>query len=314
MSVPAYNYLTGDAQIALTEFNLRYDAALTEAAIDESILRLGVWEPRRMLRGKYPLPINSIQFRAFEGDMVYSDLYAESVEIIPTPYSAGVEVDADEVEDPRWLGWGRMPEAFATSAMAQPLALLAAVLETPGNSFDGVGFFATNHKVNSKDSTILSHKGANTWSNYGAALTLTGPNFNSAMAYLPDIPTSQGHPKGLRAAHMIVPPVLEQTAKAILNGLIVMDDSGTAGISNINYQAVEVHVLPWLTSAAAWYLLPAMPENTPAWVVSAEPPPALLIKDKTSDLYKDHNRVSIGARRGASAKMLLPHGICKFGA
>jgi phage major head subunit gpT-like protein len=112
--------------------------------------------------------------------------------------------------------------------------------------YDGVTFFATNHKVGKANVSNRS------------ALPLTAANFETALAQMQQMRNAAGRPMrlflgtGERAPLLVVGPTLRSTAESI-----VAMRTLAAGGDNPNYQKARLLVVPELSGASAnhWFLL-----------------------------------------------------------
>ena len=77
---------------------------------------------------------------------------------------------------------------------------------------------------------------------YASKQALDATNFNAAYAAMMNLKSDEGRPLGIRATHLVVPPTLRAQALEV-----VKSERNAAGATNINQNAVEILVTPWLT-------------------------------------------------------------------
>lgn len=76
----------------------------------------------------------------------------------------------------------------------------------------------------------------------GCRDALNADNFNAAYQKMCEMKADGGEPLGLRPTLLVVPPALRADAQTVVNAQF-----GTGGASNINFKAVEVLDVPWLS-------------------------------------------------------------------
>lgn len=141
------------------------------------------------------------------------------------------------------------------------------------NGYDGLTFFATNHKV-----------GKQTVSNRGN-VPLTAANFEAALANMQKMPNANGRPMRLflgtqgNAPLLVVGPDLRSTAEQI-----VLLPTLTGGAANPNYQKARVLVIPELSGAASayWFLLETSRAVKPL-ILQVRQEPRFISKDRPED-------------------------------
>lgn len=79
---------------------------------------------------------------------------------------------------------------------------------------------------------------------YGSKATLTSANFNSVYAAMMGFKSEHGRPLGIRPNLLVVGPSNRASALQVIKAEQVSD--GTTTVTNINREAVDVLVVPWL--------------------------------------------------------------------
>jgi hypothetical protein len=99
-------------------------------------------------------------------------------------------------------------------------------------------------------------------------LPLTVANLQTTMQLMASQVDVQGRPLGIRATHLVVPPMLEFTARAILTSTLVMQNAGTPLSNVIPQMGLQLHVDPMLPAIDVggnvndtWYLFADMADG-----------------------------------------------------
>jgi phage major head subunit gpT-like protein len=77
---------------------------------------------------------------------------------------------------------------------------------------------------------------------YGSKQDLDATNFNAALAAMQSMTGDNGKPLGIRPSLLVVPPTLRASALSLVRA-----ENDAAGATNINRDAVDVLVSPWLS-------------------------------------------------------------------
>lgn len=182
--------------------------------------------------------------RQWVGPRVVNDLQAYSYSLDMLPWEFTISVDRHDWEDhnlgvytPMFADMGRAAAKLADQR-------LTTIIQANGNGFDGVAMFAGTHPLNPagvQDNNL--------------ALALTETNYEAARAAMMAFSGEDGSPLGIIPNVLAVPPQLEGTGRRILNASIVMDATGTAGISNVMAGSASLMVVPeWANQPTRWYL------------------------------------------------------------
>lgn len=78
------------------------------------------------------------------------------------------------------------------------------------------------------------------------ALPLTIANLQTTMGLMSSQLDVQGRPLGIRVAHLVVPPALEFTARAILTSTVIYGNAGAPATNIIPQMGLQLHVDPLL--------------------------------------------------------------------
>lgn len=118
--------------------------------------------------------------------------------------------------------------------MRAPYKFVAKDQETDENTFMRKEFLYS--------SEVRLNAGYGLWQlAYGSKQTLDAAAFNAALAAMQGMKGDHGRPLGIRPRLLVVPPSLRATALSL-----VVAENDAAGATNINRNAVDVLVSPWL--------------------------------------------------------------------
>lgn len=188
------------------------------------------------------------------------------------PYEATVVVSRDDIEDDQLGIYKPQAEGAAYSAALWPDELVYKAVNEGFNSkcYDGQSFFSTAHPVGKKN---VSNKGTKKLSI--VSLEAAQKSYGAARTALREMKDEDGRPLNVNPNILLVPPALEDVAKALMTVERLED-----GKANIYKGTAEVVVVPWLTSSSAWFLLDCtkplkpfiyQPRKKPVFVSQTDP-------------------------------------------
>ena len=82
---------------------------------------------------------------------------------------------------------------------------------------------------------------------YGSKAALDGANFNAALEAMMALKSDEGRPLGIRPNLLVCGPSNRAEALQVLKADTIPSTAGTASQTNINKDAVDVLIVPWLT-------------------------------------------------------------------
>lgn len=344
MGASTFNLVSRDAGLALTEFSNAFAAAMALGDVDQWAARLGYVHTSQALRTKFPIPFSSAGYRKLEGEIKYRSLLEKSLEIIPEPWTDGVEAPAEKVEAPDFIGWSTEPAAMAREAQRHPNILAADVLiqnplldfyrvERPGGSVAStLHLFDDAHPYNLFKTGIGTFD--NDWENGDTVGGLTVPSEINAQlvrmlkVHFRGIKGPNGRSLGLRLSHILAPPAQEQTWLDFMRPSTVSIVQNAAGSENVAAAVQENRHTDFELVIADELIgeLPSDPDNTgdddvfyaiasmgriPPWMLSQQSAVERLVNDKFSDFYKRTLKVSVAHIFRAGAIGALPHAIVR---
>lgn len=311
MATP-FNYLSRDAQDALTEFSESFDGAL---AADEAVQwshNFGLYEQSRAIQTTYPVPVDAAGYVERKGNDPMRDLFEKSASIKPKEWTDGVKILAYKAEAPDFIGWAGAPERIAKESRRQPNLLVAELLASnPTLEFDGKALFAADHPVNIFKSSLGS------FSNLTTASAIDATMVKAVKLAFRQRKASNGRSMGLRWTHVLVPAAREEEAQDFFQSdaliLALENKAGTenvaaVGTNNRHKGTVQVVVCDELTSDDDLFALDASSGAYP-WILQDGGAPEEIRYDKTDALYKDSGMIGMKYVLLMGVAAMLPHAI-----
>jgi hypothetical protein len=326
------------SQRALEEFRLEFNATLASQPMPWSE-QLGVLLPSGGLKDTYPLSFYAIKYREKNAqNAAATNPNSADVTVSKRLWSAAAQAELIRIVrgDFAYIqAWGQNAAQMARARVNLRNHLITDLLEAGTSGYwgqtadqatgiDGQPFFSASHKVNPFDPKMKLH-GTATWSNYqaggGSAKPLSADNLTAMKAAMLLIPGPDGEEIGARATGMLVPTVLEESARLLLTVQdIILRDSGakdaSAGVRNEHYQSgferVWAPQLAGSGSTADYYLFSreTIGRGLPPWVLSEDASEEVRIWDESSDFYKNGSGfIKTESLVYANAALLYPHGI-----
>lgn len=311
MGIP-YQQVSGDAQIALTEFRRDFMMALAQGGVDAWASRLGTSSTSRALKTKYPVPVSAAGYDEFKGDMRYRSLYEKSIELVPKTWQDGIAELASVIEAPDFIGWPDQAEAMAMAAQSLPNEMVVDLLEagTSTTCWDGTSFFSDSHPYNIYDSSVGTFDNNDT----GGGSAFSSANVKAADIYFRGLKAPNGKNLGLRLTHVLVPPALFWEAQDVLTNaqtVLVIGNDFAAAENLLKGYALPVGANE-LTSTTAWYALALNKPGLRPWIVQTEGAPESIVLDKSSHLYQSTLKVGMSSILRGNAGLAMPHCIKRY--
>lgn len=325
----AFGSLPRTSQSALTEYSDAFKAALVLADVEDWATVLGFASTSNAIKSVYPLPIYAAGYQEFEGEVKYRSLYGRMLTMRGKQWQDGVTEKKAVIEADDFMGWGEQPAAMALEAKRLPNQIVADMLAL--NTFAGPALdlyrdldnsaadvvknlFATDHLNNVLDSNY------GTFNNIKTASALDDAMLVAAKAHFRSIKGPNGKPLGLRMTHLLVPAALEQQARDLLESDILVQavmnvagdqNVGGVGVPNRHKGTVTLIVSDELTSDTRVYPLALNKPGLKPWIVQTSGAPLELVKDESSDYYKDTLKVSFAHVIDANAGAAFPQPILR---
>lgn len=330
----------------LTEFSDAFRASLVLADPETWASKFGIVESSNAPLIKYPIPLDAPGFKEFKGEMKYRRLYERALSMYMKTFQDGVEEVASIVEGNQFSGWGDAPgnmsRAWAEQDCVLAAEMLVGGLDANGDPINAAGplldyyadvdsravstkrLFAVDHLCNPLD------LGAGTFDNTMVTTPgeiLSGQFFEDADNRFAQVNGFNGRPLGLRLVSALVdsrertlfkralePDTLLETVNAV-GARNATGDVVAAAVRNNMYKYVtyEPASLHRVGSTKYFYVFGARKDGSipPPWVIQKQSTPEEIIRDKSSDYYKETNKISIGYRGEANVAAALPHAIIR---
>lgn len=244
-------------------------------------------------KNKYPILSKVPGLRRWLGERVWHSFSRFAMELVNEDFEDGIEVDVNDIEDDQLGGygdaWGQL--GFQAKLWPQDLALEKLAAGETEESWDGQGFFDTDHPVNPDNAAL------GTYSNLKTASALTSDNYEARRAEFSQILGPDGRPIAVRPKCLVVPTQLEGKAKRIVEAETV-----SGGDTNVNKGTTQVITVPQFTDATSWYLMGDLGKLKPLLFQLRKAPytQALDRADSANVIEKRKARFGIHAR-GAAA-------------
>ena len=184
------------------------------------------------------------QMREFGAERIPKGLSDFGFSIINKEFESSIRVKRTALEDDQTGQIRIRVEAMADKAAKYKDRLVFGLLELGISSacYDGANFFSASH----------SEGLSGTQSNY-ATVALSAAQYGVVRAAMMQFKDDSGDLCGITPSHLVVPPALEATARAILNADFISD--GTTTVSNVWKGSAQLIVVPYLTDTNDWYLM-----------------------------------------------------------
>jgi hypothetical protein len=311
-------FVSRDAVAFLREFSTEFDQALALGEVQVWAKGLGrcvLVHTSKAIKTTYPIPVSAAGYVERKGDDKMRQLFEKSLDMSPREWTDGVKEKARIIEAPDFIGWAGEPARIAQEEQRMPNTLLAELLESnpvldfyKGTAHSAKTLFHDSHPCN-------IFEGADTFDNDRGSHATWSALLKDFLAYFRSIKGPNGKPMGRRLTDLIVPAVLEQSAKEFLlsdlmyNAQLVGTDNTNVVSNNIYKGAVNLIVADELTDANDVY---GIDRNGPAFAILQDGgSPEEIVYDKSSDMYKDQGMVGVKYVKELAAGAALPHSICR---
>lgn len=237
-------------------FDARFQAAFEKTAPWSAQIATEV--PSSTRENRYHWMDMLPRMREWVGERVIRNLTARVFSITNKPWELTVEVDKDDVEDDNLGVYNGWIDSVGMQARKWPDDVLTDIIQAGTSTVcaDGQYFFDTDHPVN------IDVASAGTYSNNLTTTPLTASNYGAARAAFGARLGVDGKPMMAKATLLMVPPALEDTARAILNSEQIAPSAAWAGnvgsvaVTNIYRNSADLLVVPELNNEpTTWYLL-----------------------------------------------------------
>lgn len=223
---------------AFKDTKLRYDAVTTTLdSVSESELQ--AWMARQM------------KMRKWVGERLLNDISARSQELVNEPYEASFKVQRAKIADDKLGVFTPLMQELARAAKHWPDRLVwdALMNGKSATSYDGQGFFDTDHPVNMDDAASGSQ------ANLFTAKPLNSDNLAAVVSSMGSLKGEDGEEIEIEPNLLIVGPDNSKQARRILNAEFIATADGNAAESNVLKGDMDLVVVPRLArQPGVWYV------------------------------------------------------------
>ena len=239
--------LVNAAVLSAVFLNLRADFNQAFASAPSQWNQVAMRVPSNSSQNDYKWLSAFPQMRRWVGDKHVKNLAAFSYTIVNDDWEATIEVDRNHIEDDTLGIYGPQAQMAGFSAAQLPDEIVFALLNGgfANLGYDGKAFFADDHPVGTG---VADNKGATVLQ--ADTLAHAAASYGAARIALRQMTDDEGRPLDINPATLVVPPALEDTARALLTMERLED-----GKNNPYRGTAEVVVSARLTSDTAWFLL-----------------------------------------------------------
>jgi phage major head subunit gpT-like protein len=264
--------------------------------------------PSNAKSNTYGFKAQSTALRQWLGPRVAQNLQEHDYVLVNQKYEATVELSRDEIADDsiNVFATQTIPD-LAEATRKHPDSLLASVISTNPNCYDGLSFFNTAHPNYNR-----SGSGATTFSNdQTASGGLTATNYATVRASMRSRIGENGLPLMVNAGLLIVPPALEYQALTIMQSATyaVPNTTGaSATVDNVLRGMSKVLVVPELEVApTVWYLADVTRAVKPFVHQLRDPAELIAMIDPSNPKVFDLDVFTWGVRVRRNVGVTLPH-------
>lgn len=246
--------------------------------------------------GKFP------KLRKWIGEKVIKRLEAHGYTLTNDDYESTIAIHKNEIEDGDLVGIPTLFAAMGEEAKNFPQDLVFEALTTgfENKCYDGKAFYSTIHPVGDKKNSTFSNKLTTKLS--WASLAEAEAGFGTAVAMMTSLKDENGRSLKIKPDLLVVPPVLEATANALMTVSKFAD-----GTENIFKGKVEVLVDAGLATDTEWHLLATKKVIKPIIFQNRKKPELMSKTDIQSDDVFKRGEFLFGVEARGAAGYGLPH-------
>ena len=242
------------------------------------------------------------KLREWVGDKVIKRLEGHGYTITNRSFESTIAVHKHEIDDGQLLGLPTIFAAMGEEAKQFPQDLVFEALTTgfKNNCYDGKPFYSTDHPVGDKNKSKFSNKLTQKLS--WASLAEAEAGYGAARKMMMGLKDENGRSLKIQPNLLVVPPVLETTAKALMTASKFAD-----GTENIYKGSAEVLVEAGLATDTEWHLLATKKVIKPIIYQSRQKPELLAQTSLDSDDVFNRGEHKFGVEARGEAGYGLPH-------
>ena len=325
MAVSQYQ-VSRDAAAALHEFSEEMSEALVLGEITPWATDFGFTRTTDAPKTTFPIPLHALKYQEYSGDMKYQSLYHRSLSMIGKEWQAGVEEKASIIEAPDFIDWAGAPAVLAQEWLRLPNEVVAGLLAQDTGNGPVLNFyrdadsgvqenrrmFAADHPYNVLKTSLGTFDNTHECTEAEIA---DGTVYKELNAKFRAMKGPNGKNLGLQflnGGRILNPAALENnffeslkqdTVVRVLTEGVTTQKNLYTGISNTTADE--------LTRDADFYAFAPKRNGLHSWVVQTQGSPEERIFDKSSEFYRNTNRVKVAYIGSMNAAMALPHGVIR---
>lgn len=227
-----------------TTINTRYQEAYDATSEWSSKVAMDV--PSSTALNTYGWMARLGAMRKWVGERVVNNMRSYVYQLLNEAYEFTIGVLRDDIDDDQIGIYAPLASnmGFVTKKWRDQLVKIAIQAGTSQVTFDGVAFFATNHPLSGTSQANLF-----------TTTALTAANLAIVLAAMQSIKGEDGEMINNGRWTLIVPPQLEKIARETVNTQLIANAAGTAAVSNVLQNIVDLMVVPELgNEPTVWYL------------------------------------------------------------
>ncbi len=253
------------------------------------------------------------RLREWIGERQFNNLASRGYVIVNKKYEDSIRVKREDIEDDQIGVYQGYVDALGQQSRLWPEDVLTSVLETglTATAFDGQPFFHNSHPVDVDNPGLGTYQ--NRWDvnalGGGISRPLNAANYQFVRAQMMKIKGEDNRSLNVIGDVLMVPPLLEATAKQILEADYIAQAVGgnvAQMQTNVLKGSARIVVNPYLTSDTAWYLFCTKRAIKPLIWQLRDAPQFVYKNNPTDDNAFYRDEYDFGVRARGNAGFALP--------
>lgn len=325
MTNPLYTHslLPTTSQAAFREFDTRLVAAMAAAPVP-AWTNYGLIAPTTTTMTSFPLSSLVLQYQQTQGESRFRGAAEKSLDLKVEEFDEGIEASLLDLFTKvfAWQRWQQGPVELLKAEARHRNKQIATLLHTGHSStwggastpIDGANFFSASHKANFADASSA------TWSNYQSSgkTVLDISNIEEEVTAMQSgVRDQNGDIMDVNPDTIIVPAAVYEPLKNLLAQNMILDSSGTAGVTNPYVGKFKVEKATDLdrNDVNDWYLVDSqLASAMPPWLaLRLTVPDSLGLRrfDEASDFFKNTGKIKTSSHIWYGFSLGLPYAIRK---
>lgn len=307
-----------NSQEAIREFDTRYIASIG-AERPPTWADIGDMIPTNSPHTTYPIGAFGLSFQRSRGEQRFKKLASKSFDIKTEEFDEGYQAKLVDLMTKvfAYQNWQKGPERLIVAEQNLRNDEIITLLEAGESTawVDGVNFFSATHLSD------ITNPASTTWSNYQSSTkdVVSVTNIEAEVVLMQGgVRDENGRKINVNPDTIAVPTAKYQPLVNYLAQAMILDGTGTSGVTNPYVGKFNVVHMPELTDANDWYLMDSklIAQGLPPWITLRWQVPtgtalALRTWDESSDFFKDTGEIKVSAHVWYGTSLGFPHGIRK---